>query len=209
MNDAASNALLKTLEEPPTTSHIILIASRADSLLPTILSRCQTIRFGPVSVQEIEKYLLGTERFSPEDAALAARVCGGSIGRALELVPASFRTQRSLMLGVLRSAAAGNMGDLLSASEEMSDARNKEDFEENVTILQDLIRDTWLIRNGGSDSQLLNIDLKPELTDMAAKFSPRILATWLEDIEAIQEAYLVNINRKVATDSVFIKVASA
>ena len=48
MNDAASNALLKTLEEPPSTSHIILISSRADSLLATIRSRCQTIRFGPV-----------------------------------------------------------------------------------------------------------------------------------------------------------------
>src|SRR5687768_8954890 len=47
MNDAASNALLKTLEEPPSTSHIILIASRADTLLPTIRSRCQTIRFAP------------------------------------------------------------------------------------------------------------------------------------------------------------------
>src|SRR5215203_3459009 len=51
MNDTASNALLKTLEEPPATSHIVLIASREDTLLPTIRSRCQIIRFAPVSAK--------------------------------------------------------------------------------------------------------------------------------------------------------------
>src|SRR5687767_10869160 len=53
MADPAANALLKTLEEPPPTSHIFLITSRPDSLLPTIRSRCQTLRFAPVSCEEI------------------------------------------------------------------------------------------------------------------------------------------------------------
>src|SRR2546421_9743273 len=54
MNDAATNALLKTLEEPPPTTYLFLITSRPDSLLPTIRSRCQTLRFAPVETAEIE-----------------------------------------------------------------------------------------------------------------------------------------------------------
>src|SRR2546426_578422 len=58
LNDQAANALLKVLEEPPHTSHIVLLTSRPDMLLPTIRSRCQMIRFSPLAPEEIENYLL-------------------------------------------------------------------------------------------------------------------------------------------------------
>lgn len=208
MNDAASNALLKTLEEPPATSHIVLIASRADSLLPTIRSRCQTIRFAPVPFDDIEKHLIATERFSTDDAALAARVSGGSIGRALEIVPASFRTQRSLMLNVLRSALAGNKRELLAGSEEMADAKNKDEYEENLGILQGLIHDVWLLRNGADDGAILNTDIKTELSQLAEAAAAPALARWLGEIETMQENFIVNINRRIATDSLFVKMAA-
>src|ERR1700694_2387764 len=54
MNDTAANALLKTLEEPPPTSHLILTPSNPTALLATIRSRCQIIRFAPIDVQEVE-----------------------------------------------------------------------------------------------------------------------------------------------------------
>jgi DNA polymerase-3 subunit delta' len=208
MNDAASNALLKTLEEPPQTSHIILIAARGDKLLPTIRSRCQIIRFGPASFDEIEKYLLSTEKFSPEDAALAARVSGGSVGRALEIVPSSFRTQRSDMLAVLKAAAAESRRDLLVSSEEMSDAKNKEEFEEKLTILQDLIHDVWLLKNGGSEESLLNVDLRRDLDQLSAAIPSADLVRWLAEIEEVFENLIVNINRRIATDSLFTSMAA-
>ncbi len=208
MNAEASNALLKTLEEPPSTSHIILIASRADTLLPTIRSRCQTIRFGPVAFDELEKHLIDECQFSPDDAALAARVSGGSVGRAIEIVPASFRTQRSLMLAVLKAAVGGNKRELLAASEEMSDAKNKEEYEEKLEILQGLVHDVWLLRNGANETAMLNIDIKPELAELAEVTpSPRI-SSWLEEIEALQESFLVNINKRIAADSLFITMAA-
>ena len=57
LNDASANALLKVLEEPPRTSHLILITARPAMLLPTILSRCQVIRFSPLTPDEIETHL--------------------------------------------------------------------------------------------------------------------------------------------------------
>lgn len=206
MNDAASNALLKTLEEPPSTSHIILIAARADTLLPTIRSRCQTMRFAPVAFDEIEKHLIDAYEFSPEDAALAARVSGGSVGRAIEIVPASFRTQRSAMLGVVKAAAADNKRELLAASEEMADAKNKDEYEEKLGVLQSLIHDVWVLVTG-ADVEILNLEIEPELVQLSRQVSSPTLARWLDEIEAMSENFIVNINRKVATDSLFVEMA--
>lgn len=208
MNDAASNALLKTLEEPPATSHIILIASRADSLLATIRSRCQTIRFGPVPPHELAKYLVDNGNFTAEDAVLAARVSGGSVGRALAIVPASFRTQRSLMLAVLKAALASDKRELLSASEEMTDARNREEYEEKLAILRDLIHDVWLLQNGGDETGVLNIEVLDELSELSGRASSEMLAGWLADIETLYESFEVNINRKVATDALFLRMSA-
>jgi len=204
MNDAASNALLKTLEEPPSTSHIILITSRADTLLPTIRSRSQTIRFAPAPYDEIERHLIATGNFSPEDAALAARVSGGSVGRALEIIPASFRTQRSAMLNALKAAVDGNKRELLTASEEMG----KEEFEEKLLILQGLVHDVWLLRNGANESEILNIDLKAELMQLAQLAPAPKLSAWLTEIEMIFQSLLVNINKRIATDSLFVEMAA-
>src|SRR5262249_15492973 len=70
MNDQAANALLKTLEEPPATSHLILTTTNPMALLATIRSRCQMIRFAPVSAAEIEQFLVQREGLSHENAKL-------------------------------------------------------------------------------------------------------------------------------------------
>src|SRR5262249_30066182 len=58
MNDQAANALLKTLEEPPATTHLVLTTTNPTALLPTIRSRCQVIGFAPVAAEQIEKFLI-------------------------------------------------------------------------------------------------------------------------------------------------------
>src|SRR4029079_3582892 len=83
LNDNSANALLKVLEEPPRTSFLILITARPAMLLPTILSRCQVIRFSPLKPAEIEKYLLTNKLADAATARLRARSAAGSIGRAL------------------------------------------------------------------------------------------------------------------------------
>ncbi|PYT01413.1 MAG: DNA polymerase III subunit delta' [Acidobacteria bacterium] len=208
MNDAASNALLKTLEEPPATTHLILIASREDTLLPTIRSRCQTIRFAPVPLADLERHLIDSCSFSPEDAALAARVSGGSVGRAMDIVPASFRNQRSAMLHVLSAAIKGNRRELLGASEEMNSAANKDEYEETLEILQGLVHDVWLIRNRANEVAILNTDIRNELAELAESSTSQSLAGWLEQIESLKENFIVNINKKIATDALFVGMAA-
>ena len=141
MNDSASNALLKTLEEPPATSHIFLITSRPDALLPTIRSRCQTVRFAPVATNEIEKFLTKTGQIAVADAALLAKLSHGRLGSAQKTDIEKFRANRAAMLKVLESILIKtDRAELLRIGEEMNDAKNKDDFETRPRRLGDAKR---------------------------------------------------------------------
>ncbi|MGZ5960849.1 MAG: DNA polymerase III subunit delta' [Rhizomicrobium sp.] len=86
MNDAAANALLKMLEEPPSRAMLIVLSNVPGRLLPTIRSRCQKVDLRPLDTTTVEKELsrLLPDTDAKERAALA-RLSGGSIGMALQL----------------------------------------------------------------------------------------------------------------------------
>lgn len=208
MNLSAANALLKTLEEPPVTTHIILLTSRYNSLLATIVSRCQVMRFQPIACEEIESYLAATKQFSPEDAGLAARICRGSLGRALQMSGENFRTSREAMMGVLEAqTAAPDRARLLRAAEEMGDTRTRDEFEPRLEILGSLIHDTWQLKMGREKKVLVNADLHSRLIKCAENSTAEKLTRLLGEIEKVRENLLVNINRKIATDALFISPA--
>ena len=209
MNDAAANALLKTLEEPPPTTYIFLITSRLDSLLPTIRSRCQTIRFAPVVAAEVEQFLIDERAFTHDEARLAARLARGSIGRAVSINVGQFRDQRERMLGVVRNVIeTGDRAALLRVSEEMNDAKNKDRFEENIDILESLIHDVWTLAVSGDAARVANADLAVELSHLAANADRLDLPIWLAEIETMRQNFAVNINRKIAADSLFMTMTN-
>ena len=83
MSDAASNCLLKTLEEPP--AHVVLILTAPDvgQLLPTILSRCQVMPLHPLPFDQAEAALASEFAMPPDQATVLAHLSGGRIGWAL------------------------------------------------------------------------------------------------------------------------------
>lgn len=207
MNDSASNALLKTLEEPPATSHIFLITSRPDALLPTIRSRCQTLRFAPIKTKEIEDYLL-KKNFSAEDAALLAKLSNGKLGHAQKTDLEKFRANRQQMLRVLESILVKeNRAELLRIGEEMNDPKNKDEYEARLDILQTLIHDVWTIRNQADASITVNVDLLGDLRKYAERADSRKLSAWLSKLETLREQLAFNLNRKIATDALFMQMA--
>ena len=209
MNESAANALLKTLEEPSNTSHIFLVTSRPHSLLQTIRSRCQTVRFSPLEVAEIEQHLLNTKKFSPDDAKLSAKLSRGSIGRALNFDLAKFRSQRETLLKTLGSLiSANNRAVLLKTGEEMNDPKNKEYFEDYLEILQTLIHDIWILGINEKSAHIVNFDLHSDLIRLAQNADRKKLADWLWEIEILRENLIVNLNKKIATDALFMKMAN-
>ncbi|MBP6003775.1 MAG: DNA polymerase III subunit delta' [Pyrinomonadaceae bacterium] len=210
MNDSASNALLKTLEEPPATSHIFLICSRPDSMLATIRSRCQLLRFAPVESVEIERYLISERAFSHDEARLAASLAHGSVGRAVSINVEQMRKRREKMLGVVSEAiGSGDWAALLRSAEEINDAKNKDHFEEYMDILQSLVHDIWSIGVSGDPKRIVNTDLAPILSELARNSNRSDLSKWLADIDTVRQNLIVNINRKVATDAMFVSMAGS
>src|SRR5688572_4501037 len=98
MTEQASNALLKSLEEPPATSHVFLVTASPQALLPTIRSRCQTLRLGPLPPAVLESYLRERGGLGAEEARLRAALAGGSIGQALALDSEAYRASRDELL---------------------------------------------------------------------------------------------------------------
>jgi DNA polymerase-3 subunit delta' len=85
MNPAAQNALLKTLEEPAGRTLLVLITDQPGQILPTVRSRCQTIRFGQLSEATVIRELKA-RRIEPAMAQNAARIAQGSLGIALQWI---------------------------------------------------------------------------------------------------------------------------
>src|SRR6476646_11237655 len=170
LNDASANALLKVLEEPPRTSHLILITALPAMLLPTILSRCQMIRFAPLTPNEIEQHLLRNQLADASTARLRARAAGGSISRALSGDLVSFTSQRKAMLGVLNALVITNdRAQLLRSAEQLNEAQYKDEFEARLDVLETLIRDAWMLSLGVKPDLIVNEDLAPDLEKIAKR----------------------------------------
>ncbi len=86
MRAEAANALLKTLEEPPSRSLLILTSSTQETLLPTIVSRCQWVAFPAVAVDDTARMLMDGSGVDADTAMSVARSCGGNLRRARDMI---------------------------------------------------------------------------------------------------------------------------
>lgn len=102
MNEEGANGMLKTLEEPPPNSLLILIAENLDAFLPTIRSRCQLLRFGALSTQDVEELLVENKLTAdPAEAASVAAMSEGSLQTAAQLLNPTLRNLRERLYGFL------------------------------------------------------------------------------------------------------------
>jgi DNA polymerase-3 subunit delta' len=151
---AAANALLKTLEEPSADTCFVLLAKSPRFVLPTIRSRCQAVRFAPLSAEEIES-LLTAQGAEPEAAKTAARYAEGSAGRAKASLDASDELKRRVDLARrIESAAAATDPQLgLDIAEELA---KKVDRQEALLVLDLLalsFRDAVCAATGAETAQ--------------------------------------------------------
>lgn len=148
MNAESANALLKTLEEPPSYSVLILIAANPDSLLPTIRSRCQQVRFAPLTDSDVAELLRETGIVDDAaEAAIVARLSGGSVATAAQLVDPALRKLREELYERLSSrrfdsvsAAQRVLNGLEELSGETSVQRNAAEW--LMRFIVDLFRQT-------------------------------------------------------------------
>jgi DNA polymerase-3 subunit delta' len=118
LNLAAQNALLKTLEEPPGATLLILVASNVGSLLPTVLSRCQRVNFFPLPDDAVERLLVERHEVAPDQARDLASFAGGSVGEALIFRTELIERARTELLPLLPELGTRPYADLVELAQD-------------------------------------------------------------------------------------------
>lgn len=197
MRSDAANAFLKLLEEPGDRTVFILITNRIDHLLPTVISRCQQVRFLALSNETIEKAMLA-RNVEPGIAAMLSRMADGSISRALELFENQELLQtREKVLEFLRLSYQGKGDRVVSAIDSMI-GQGREYVKFQLQVIMGLLRDLLLIRTTGDASLIVNIDQIDTLTSFSANLPDARLESMIEAVEETCHLIERNVNLRLA-----------
>jgi DNA polymerase-3 subunit delta' len=172
----AQSALLKTLEEPPSTSIFILVSSLPDALLATVQSRCPRLRFGPLSPADVAAMLMRDHGYSETDARAAAADADGSVGRALEAQTADVTEARDTAQRLLQETArVTDPSRRINLARAITDRKGTPVDERNrlavcLRALGSLLRDIGIIATAADRRSLANADLEAQLETLSASF---------------------------------------
>jgi DNA polymerase-3 subunit delta' len=161
LNQAAQNALLKTLEEPPSGSLLILLATNSGPLLPTLRSRCLRLNFGPLPREGVARFLVEQKRIDAAEAALLAALGMGSLGAALEIDQEELRRRRRLWGGMLLALGPGDYRGAMEAAEALGASR--EEALQFLSWVQTWYHDRLVQALHAKTEDCINIDMLGEL----------------------------------------------
>ena len=203
----ASNCLLKTLEEPPYFAIIILICSKIDPILLTIVSRCQIINFGLISSYETKEFLLNkNNNLEKEKAEIISKLAQGSIGSALKLLSdKEYFIRREEILNYLSAISPGKYGDDIFAKVEkmVSEIDRIEGILEMIKLWY---RDILIIKNTGDQKYIANCDKLEILGKKSQIYSQKMLIDILDYLEQVEEYLMKNVNKRLILDRLYIKM---
>jgi len=226
LNANSQNALLKVLEEPPQYCTIILLCTRLEKLLPTIKSRCQTIRFGPVEEGRILSHLTGMG-LGREQAVFFARLAQGSLGLAcqwaqLELAGVGlFETKKTIIASLARlelidaldvaEQILGSARQIASGWADLNKATSKSDLNRRAqkTVVQMLIaalHDAMMLPLAG-DRRLINADQARQIADLAGRFDPEQAGRGISDGYEMLRWIEASVNEKLIFDRLLLRLA--
>ena len=176
----AQNALLKTLEEPPSASVFVLVSARPDMLVPTVRSRCQRLQFGRLTAAEVAALLMRAHGYSEENARAAAAAADGSVGRALAEGSSESALARDAAARVLRAVSApSDPRRRLDSAKELAarpggkgsgPGADRNALAMRLRALGSLLRDLEVLSTRANEGLLANADLRPGLLALTQAF---------------------------------------
>ena len=206
MNPTAANSLLKTLEEPPPWTLLVLITSQEGGILPTLLSRCQKVRFLALTPEEVTEILITRHGLDREAARLAAAVSGGSVSRALSLQGEELESLRRDAVGLVK--VLGGQGASRAHSMRWADELSKN------PRLTDLLRlFLGLLRDGIArrcEAEVLHGALEADLEALVTEASlPRWLDAYTVAERALHEIAVRYANKRIAIENLLLHLGEA
>jgi DNA polymerase-3 subunit delta' len=180
MGEEASNTILKTLEEPSGSTMLILTTAHRESLLPTIVSRCQPVRFDPLTEEQIRGALIERKGVDHQQATLVARLSNGSYARALELLDEGFLDQRQQVVAFVRHVLGSSVLTLTEDIEKIAKPRDRDSVLNFLTLMLMWFRDALVLSRGGN---IINVDQREDLQRFVARFPAADLVRVVNDVE--------------------------
>lgn len=202
MNAAASNSFLKTLEEPNPNTTIILIAENINSMLPTILSRAQKLKFSPLTNDELNEYLADNyNEITEEKKRIITSFAQGSISNAIDFIDQDISQLVESTIDILRASLqkSGYRTLLVERVVEITKLRDKNIIITSLKLLQRWLQDAHHLKNG-EDQLIVNINTIESIRKFANYYDK---ANYFNAFEYIEKA-IVKVNRNVSTDLLLI-----
>ncbi len=174
MNGDTANMLLKAIEEPAEKDLFILITHAPEKVLPTISSRCQSMRVLPLSREEVSEELCKRFSVRKEDADAAAMLSGGSVGLALRELSAreDVALIRDLLRRLFTALLSRDLYSSLDISGEVADLDSREKQKLFCNFAGELLRNVFLIQNGMDGIVAAQPEEMPFLRDVASRCKP-------------------------------------
>ena len=189
----SANALLKVLEEPNPATMFVLTTSKRSSLLPTIVSRCQSLRFDLLSEDEIANELVSKHDVVSADAKLKARLAGGSYSKAVELLETDTLQVRDEALDILRDIAVNNYSQIASRAVKALESKDLPRIETLLKMLQIWLRDAAVV-HFGSSREVINQDRVDVLDKMVQSFDGAHLIEAATSVDNAMSQLYSNVN---------------
>jgi len=207
LNLESQNALLKTLEEPPPASVFVLVTDRPDVLLPTVRSRCQRLRFGPLATADVAALLVQEQGLGEADAFAAAAASEGSIGRALEGSAEDATEARDVAARLLQGTAGStDPRRRLDGAKLLVGAGDRDELARRLRALSSLIRDVGVLSSSGDAHTLANTDLRPQLETLTRSFDADRLLNAFANVDRALVALDRNASPKIVADWVALNL---
>jgi DNA polymerase III subunit delta' len=217
MNQYAANAFLKTLEEPPEESLIILVSSNPGRLPDTVRSRCSRINFTPLSSSHCEKVLLNVFRQKPDAPhGPSAHSRGGNppLKKKKEESAKPSSPPDSLSLSLLIRLSMGSPGNAITQdliadrtrslellkgmlNAEKDGWTSKEDMERWFDLILILLRDMAVFRITGNESRLINLDLTEYIVDMSNATDIKVIIESYQRMNALKRYFGFHLNKSL------------
>jgi DNA polymerase III subunit delta' len=207
MNPSAGNALLKVLEEPPDRTILILTALQTSDLLPTIVSRCQHIRFNPVSQKNLESLLIQRHGANPDQAKTIAIMANGSVSKAVSMIDSINRVnwvnRRIWLINEVESLPVSSMGSRMAFAEKLS--KSKEILAESLEVIKFWFRDLVVCKY--DPEKIINRDLNDKILRVSKNVNVISLISKIDDIESAQKNIQANTNLRLTLEVLIMRLA--
>lgn len=207
MTSEASNAFLKTLEEPHDNITILLCTSRPDKILQTINSRCQVLNCSPIEPYLIAKYIIDSKQVDEIAANLAAQFGQGSLTKAMNSVSEELKIERDLIVNVFRSSIKKNFrSELINQINEIVKNSDKNKVRDYLNLLLFWIRDGIMYNVKGNAIGFVNSDDEETIVKFSTHFKDKNLSKAIYEIENSIKMIDANVNVQLLLLTLFLKL---